>query len=56
MTQSKAMIMRTLTTNYLDIGWQLIVFHEKKLLEPQKKIWFLSQLTMQQVESSEKKK
>ena len=37
MTQSKAMIMRTLTTNYLDIGWQLIVFHEKKLLEPQKK-------------------
>ena len=30
MTQSMTMIIRTPTTNYLDIGWQLIIFHEKK--------------------------
>ena len=30
MTQSMTMIIRTPTTNYLDIGWHLIIFHEKK--------------------------
>lgn len=30
MTQSMTMIIRTPTTNYLDIGRQLIIFHEKK--------------------------
>ena len=57
MTQSMTMIMRTLTTNYQDIGWQLIIFHEKKIARTTKKIiWFLSQLIMQQVESSKNKK